>query len=239
MHNKAYITLLTCPKGPSVSAMLTGTGPLVTSWCLPVDLLAGLPAPWRAPTGPQHKHRRGPFYWWFLTHNLMETLLAKLQWSDHYKFCTCHDSCAVMACTKFCSDHLFGIGQKVQQNFYWILDKMECFSVNRPLGPILPTEHGTDALAFYSVAAQLWKLCCHKLKGPQRHPVIFMRQGFGGRFILLSSSNKFLWHSISMDENIQYLTCGTFCTLCHKWWLCIKRAESSLILTQNIISMTS
>ena len=40
-------------------------------------------------------------------------------------FCTCHDSTAVVPCTKFCSDHCIRIEMRVKWNFHWILIAME------------------------------------------------------------------------------------------------------------------
>ena len=40
-------------------------------------------------------------------------------------FCTCHDSTAVVPCTKFCSDHCIRIEMKVKRNFHRIWIAME------------------------------------------------------------------------------------------------------------------
>ena len=40
-------------------------------------------------------------------------------------FCTCHDSTAVVPCTKFCSDHCIGIEMRAKRNFYRIWIAME------------------------------------------------------------------------------------------------------------------
>ena len=41
-------------------------------------------------------------------------------------FCTCHNSTAVVACAKFCSDHILRIGMRAKQNLHrtWIAIKM-------------------------------------------------------------------------------------------------------------------
>ena len=54
------------------------------------------------------------FYQWFPPTNqkLMEIFPCYISSRGHQiasKFCTCHDSYAVVACAKFCSDHLIGI----------------------------------------------------------------------------------------------------------------------------------
>ena len=40
-------------------------------------------------------------------------------------FCTCHDSTAVVPCTKFCSDHCIRIEMRVKRNFHRIWIAME------------------------------------------------------------------------------------------------------------------
>ena len=40
-------------------------------------------------------------------------------------FCTCHDSTAVMPCTKFCSDNCIGIEMRAKRNFHQIWIAME------------------------------------------------------------------------------------------------------------------
>ena len=51
-------------------------------------------------------------------------------------FCTCHDSTAVVPCTKFCSDHCIRIEMRVKRNFHRILIAMEK-TVKRGLGGYL------------------------------------------------------------------------------------------------------
>ena len=46
-------------------------------------------------------------------------------------FCTCHDSTAVVPCTKFCSDHCIRIEVRVKRNFHRIWIAMEKPSVKR------------------------------------------------------------------------------------------------------------
>ena len=36
------------------------------------------------------------------------------------KFCTCHDSCAVMTCAKYCSDCFIIVGMRAWQEYHWI-----------------------------------------------------------------------------------------------------------------------
>ena len=49
-------------------------------------------------------------------------------------FCTCHDSTAVVPCTKFCSDHCIGIEMRAKRNFHRIWIAMEKPLVKR--GPV-------------------------------------------------------------------------------------------------------
>ena len=57
-------------------------------------------------------------------------------------FCTCHDSTAVVPCTKICSDHRIRIEVRVKQNFHQIWIAMEKLLVKRGPGHLLnPTPH--------------------------------------------------------------------------------------------------
>ena len=52
---------------------------------------------------------KGPFYWWFFhrSSNFIQIMFSWNFMSSYHiagNFCTCHDSCAVVACAKFCSD---------------------------------------------------------------------------------------------------------------------------------------
>ena len=49
-------------------------------------------------------------------------------------FCTCHDSTAVVPCTKFCSDHCIRIEVRANRNFHRIWIVMEKLFVKRGLG---------------------------------------------------------------------------------------------------------
>ena len=51
-------------------------------------------------------------------------------------FCTCHDSTAVVPCTKFCSDHGIGVEVRVKRNFHRIWIAMEKPLVKRGPGRI-------------------------------------------------------------------------------------------------------
>ena len=69
-------------------------------------------------------HTRGPFDWWFFACNLnsMETSPCCNSVTDHQiatNFCTCHDSTAVVPCTKFCSDHGFRIEISIEFELRW------------------------------------------------------------------------------------------------------------------------
>ena len=54
--------------------------------------------------------------------------------SDRNKFCTCHDSTAVVPCTKFCSDHGIRVEVRVKRNFHRIWIAMEKPLVKRGPG---------------------------------------------------------------------------------------------------------
>ena len=49
-------------------------------------------------------------------------------------FCTCHDSTAVVPCTKFCSNHCIRIEMRVKRNFHRIWIAMEKTLVKRGPG---------------------------------------------------------------------------------------------------------
>ena len=51
-------------------------------------------------------------------------------------FCTCHDSTAVVPCTKFCSNHCIRIEVRVKRNFHRIWIAMEKPLVKRGPGPV-------------------------------------------------------------------------------------------------------
>ena len=53
-------------------------------------------------------------------------------------FCTCHDSTAVVPCTKLCSDHCIRIEVRVKRNFNQIWIAMEKSLVKRAPGPSDP-----------------------------------------------------------------------------------------------------
>ena len=66
----------------------------------------------------------------FFAHNSnsMETSRCRNSVADHQiatTFCTCHDSTAVVTCTKFCSDHGIRVEVRVKGNFHRILIAME------------------------------------------------------------------------------------------------------------------
>ena len=58
-------------------------------------------------------------------------------------FCTCHDSTAVVQCTKFCSDHCVRIGLRVKRNFHriWI-------AMGKPLVKRAPVQQGSTLFTF-------------------------------------------------------------------------------------------
>ena len=92
-------------------------------------------------------------------------------------FCTCHDSTAVVPCTKFCSDHCIRIEMRVKRNFHriWIaMEKplmkrgpgvknttvnkrklsMAVIAGNNFLLPICASSHNTWCQATYTISFQ-------------------------------------------------------------------------------------
>ena len=69
-----------------------------------------------------------PFHWQFFHHN---SIVVEISFCSHpnsnevitTKFCTCHDSCAVMACAKFCCDMYNSKWITAKRNFHqiWIV----------------------------------------------------------------------------------------------------------------------
>ena len=57
-------------------------------------------------------------------------------------FCTCHDSTAVVPCTKFCSDHYIRIEMRVKRDFHRIWIAMEKLLVKRGPGGRLNKKDG-------------------------------------------------------------------------------------------------
>ena len=92
-------------------------------------------------------HIRGPLHEPFFHFNsiLMENWFQCNSVVGHVnaiKFCTCHDSTAVMACAKFDSDHFNTSGMSTVLNFYWIWIVMDlwptllCFSPGNSQRPV-------------------------------------------------------------------------------------------------------
>ena len=72
------------------------------------------------------KQRRGPCHWSPFHHiaNVMEISSGSHPDSDEViapKFCTCHNSCAVVACAKICSNFVVTNGTTAELLFFWIL----------------------------------------------------------------------------------------------------------------------
>ena len=78
-----------------------------------------------------------PFHLRFFARNSnsMETWPWRYSVAGHQiatNVCTCHDSTAVVPCTKFCSDHCIRIEMRVKQNFHRIWIAMVKSLVKRP-----------------------------------------------------------------------------------------------------------
>ena len=74
--------------------------------------------------------KRGPSHWWIFARNSnpIKTLPCCNSIAGYRiatNLCTCHDSTAVMACTKLCSDHYIKIKERVKRNFHKIWIAME------------------------------------------------------------------------------------------------------------------
>ena len=79
---------------------------------------------------------RGLFHWRFFARDSssMETSPWHNSVAGHQiatNLCTCHDSTAVVPCTKFCNDHCIRIKMRVKWNFHRIWIAMEKPLVNR------------------------------------------------------------------------------------------------------------
>ena len=90
---------------------------------------------------------RGPFHQRFFAHNSnsMETLTCHNSVAGHQiatNFCTCHDSTAVVPCTKLCGDHCIRIELIVKRNFHRIWIAMEKLFVKRAPGPDSAQNYG-------------------------------------------------------------------------------------------------
>ena len=59
-------------------------------------------------------------------------------------FCTCHDSTAVVSCTKFCSNHFIRLEMRVKRNFHRNWNAMEKPLVKWGPGPVWLTVHLSD-----------------------------------------------------------------------------------------------
>ena len=96
----------------------------------------------------------------------METLPCSNYVAGHQiatNFCTCHDSTAVVPCTKFCSDHCIRIEMRVKRNFHRIRIAMEKPLVKR--GPGLQFQLWRQPGA----RALRRRRLCHLSRGRRRH----------------------------------------------------------------------
>ena len=82
-------------------------------------------------------------------------------------FCTCHDSKAVVPCTKFCSDHSIRLEMRVKRNFHRIWNAMEKPLVKR--GP--DTWVWTSTFGQHIVTYHLCLLWQHRMKFTNRMTV--------------------------------------------------------------------
>ena len=101
---------------------------------------------------------RGPFHLRFFARNSnsMETSPCSNSITGHQiatNFCTCHDSTAVVPCTKFCSDHCIGIEMRPKRNFHRIWIAMEKPLVKR--GPVHEYATSSTLMMTWSMYASL------------------------------------------------------------------------------------
>ena len=91
---------------------------------IPLPLLPALLVPW---VQFHHTYRcpGSRFHWRFsrCNSNLMENSPCCSSMTDHRvttNFCACHDSRAVVACAKFCSDYFVRMEVRAKWIFHWI-----------------------------------------------------------------------------------------------------------------------
>ena len=107
----------------------------------------------------------GPFHEQFFCHNsnLLEISLClhpRCSEVVTMKFCTCHDSTAVMACAKFCSDIIPSSGVTLKSTFHWIWITLEkSHSWYGPLVIISPDVHHTIGSFLSSLWVDFSNLC--------------------------------------------------------------------------------
>ena len=68
------------------------------------------------------------------------------------KFCTCHDSTAVVACAKFCSDHNIIHWMRFKHNFHWLWITIETHYCNHPLYQQRSTFHTIPITAHHQTS---------------------------------------------------------------------------------------
>ena len=68
------------------------------------------------------------------------------------KFCTCHDSCAVVACAKFCNDHIHTILMRVKNSLPSLNYKGKISLVKSSRPPEVYNSHG-----LFSSVYEAWK----------------------------------------------------------------------------------
>ena len=87
-------------------------------------------------------------------------------------FCTCHDSTAVVPCTKFCSYHCIKIEMRVKRNFHRIWIAMEKPLVKR--GPGYASQHcwclclAHEVVITWKSFPYYWALCQENPRSPPR-----------------------------------------------------------------------
>ena len=94
-------------------------------------------------------------------------------------FCTCHDSTAVVPCTKFCGDYCIRSEMRVKRNFHRIWIAME-----KPLVKRGPASHLLCVVMMYQLMRTARHVCCY---------VIFSYHGYNKEELKLTYSELDMW----------------------------------------------
>ena len=118
------------------------------------------------------------------------------------KFCTWHDSCAVVACAKFCCDLMASKGITASRNFHWIWIADKKSLVKRAPAYIL-----SEQLVVTIIATLRWA-SCGPVPGPQdaqRRVAIIVTKQLGDVTREAHSSNRLCHGDIAPSVNISVI----------------------------------
>ena len=99
-------------------------------------------------------------------------------------FCTCHDSTAVVSCTKVCSDHYIRIEVRAKRNFHGIWSAMENPLVKRGPGQVLSA--AVYVQCNYTYVVFLYIVCNDNLRSNSKIIVVANRRQQNSNYILLT-----------------------------------------------------